>query len=329
MSTIQHIPEGLADIFAPKSGANYPNRPDWSPAKIKLMDPKDYPHITSLDNDNPNSFWYSYRPNPFNMPIEDEWDWYNLINTQRPDFTDTPFSAGKNVTILETGYTYTRTRGIAQPFSTRTLPEAFLRHGLTDELEIQFKWTGYLDNQVSSPAGRFQNFGTYDSYLGIKYELWQQKNWIPMTTTDIGALVPTGTNGMSGNSVQPHFNLTNGWGLRRWLYLKHQWGMDYLTQPGFTVEGLPAGGFGLVGSRESVDSFHSSISLMFQATKRVGGFNEWFCQYGHNQPTIHYYDTGLFFYFTPNIQLDGVFGTSIDSNSPNIMFCKFGFSTRW
>jgi hypothetical protein len=326
IKTLQHIPGGLAKIFADKPGANYPDRPLWSPAKIKLMDPKDYPHITSLDNDNPNSFWYSYRPNLFNQPIEDEWDWYNLINTQRSDFTDTPFSAGEDVTILETGYTYTRTRGVAQPFSTRTVPEAFLRHGLTDELEIQFKWTGYIDNQVSSPSGQFQNFGTYDSYLGIKYELWQQKNWIPMTTTDIGALVPTGTNGMSGNTVQPHFNITNGWGLRRWLYLKHQFGLDYLTQPSFTVEGIPAG---LVGSRQTVDSFHSSVSLMYQATKRVGGFNEWFCQYGHNQPTINYYDTGLFYYFTPNIQLDAVFGTSIASEHPSVMFCKFGFCTRW
>lgn len=336
MTTIESIVEGFEThperSFLSKGGASAHERPMWSPKNVKLIDPKDYPHIVSLDNDDPNSFFYTMRPNFFNMPIEDEWDWFNLINTDRPDFTDTPFAVGEGAVYLESGITNTRVNTPDGHSTLRSLPETLFRIGISNEFELRFKWLGYqMLNQEDPKTGDTASaFGGSDFDAGFKWVMFEQKDWFPMTTVVGGALLPTGTNGFSGNSVQPHFNIVQGWGIRRFIYLKHQFGLDYLTQPSFSVNG-PAGGMGpfLAATHPTVNSYHSSISCLYQATKRVGGFVEWFALYGSNQRTTNFADTGIFFYLTPTIQFDCVFGTSIAAEDNNTLFTKVGFSTRW
>lgn len=313
-------------------GANYPERPHWSPATIKLVDPRAYLRINDLDVDDPSSFFYTQRPNLFNQPVDDEWDWYNLINTDRPDFTDTPFTVGEGVSYLEAGVTNTRSNGPDSHLMQRSLPESLLRVGITDDFEVRLKWLGYQSVNVTDPQSgqSAAGFGGADTDVGFKWNMLQQRNWVPMTTLVAGALMPGGTRGFSGNKVQPHFNLVQGWGIRRYIYLKHQFGWDYLTQPSFGVD-APGGGAAptLAITHPSVDSFHSSVSCLYQATKRVGGFVEWFALYGHNQTTTHFADTGVFFYLTPTIQLDCVVGSSIATPDSETIFTKAGFSTRW
>ncbi len=335
LTSLDSIFDGFAehkDRGLNNTGASAGQRAFWSTINIPVTNPREYNHIHSLDNDDPNSFGYTQRPNLFNIQVPDEWDFANLINTDRSDFTDTPVSVGKGGTILETGFTYTRILAVDSHTEIRTLPETLLRVGITDEFELRFKTLGYsLINQYDRTTGQSGSiFGMNDLDLGFKYEIFQQKNWVPLTTLVTGVILPSGTNGVSGNSVQPHFNLVNGWAIRRYLFLKHQFGLDYLTQPSFSVAG-PGGSsspYTLVGHRSAVDSYHSSISCLYQATQRIGGFVEWFTTYGPNQPTINYADTGLFIYLTPTVQLDCVIGSSIAA-SDDILFTKMGFSTRW
>ena len=319
-------------LFANRPGASAHQRPMWGPSKLKIVDPKEVPRITSLDNDDPNSFFYTDRPNLFNIAVDDEWDWNNLINTDRSDFTDTPYTVGEGIAVLETGITNTRVNSPDGHATLRSLPESLLRAGVTNEFELRFKWLGYqMLNQEDVQTGATASaFGGSDFDLGFKWTMFQQKNWFPMTTLVGGALIPTGTNGFSGNSVQPHFNIVNGWEVRRYIYLKHQFGLDYLTQPEFSVTG-PSGGTGpvLTGTRSALDSYHSSISCLYQATKHTGGFVEWFALFGPNQQATNFCDTGVFFYLTPNIQLDGTVGSSIAAQDTNTLFTKIGFSTRW
>lgn len=338
MSPLGSIFEGFEEqegVFTNKPGANANERPLWGPAHFKVIDPDEFPMITSLRNEDPNSFWYSKRSNLFNIRVDDEWDWSNLINTDRSDFTDTPFTVGTGTTYLESGYTYTKVNSAGGDYSLRTLPETLLRHGVSEDFELRIKWIGYNMIDVKDPSSGIMasSSGTSDLDLGFKWQVFPQKNWFPKTTIVPGILVPTGTNGFSGNSVQPHFNIVNGWGIRRYIYLKHQFGMDYLTQPNFMVSGSVNGPMGPTGpflnaTHPTVDSFHNSISCLYQATKHVGGFVEWYILYG-NLPTTNYADTGFFFYLTPNVQLDTTFGSSIDSPSSTVLFVKGGFSTRW
>lgn len=336
MTTLSSIAEGFAThgerCFMSKGGANYPDRAMWSPINVKLVNPREYLRINSLDNDDPNSFAYTMRPNLFNIPVEDEWDWYNLINTDRPDFTDTPFSVGEGIVYLESGLTNTRASTPDNHLTLRSVPETLFRVGITNEFELRFKWLGYqmLNAENPTTGATASSFGGGDFDIGFKWVMFQQKNWFPMTTLVTGALLPTGTNGFSGNAVQPHFNIVNGWGIRRYIYLKHQIGMDNLTQPEFSVVGpIANAGPLLTASRPTVNSWHSSVSCLFQATKRIGGFVEWFAIYGQDQRPTNFTDMGIFFYLTPTIQFDCVFGTSIAAPDSETLFTKAGFSTRW
>ncbi len=336
LTSLESVFDGLQSArescFADKPGANAHERSMWGTITSHVYDPHDYPHITSLDNDDPSSFWYTFRPNIFNIQVPDEWDYFNLINTDRSDFTDTPVSVGKGVTYLETGVTYSRTLTSDTHTELRTLPETLLRYGITDEFELRLKSLGYsmIDQKDLQSGQSGSTFGVNDLDAGFKMELLQQKNWVPLTTFVGGVLLPSGTNCISGNSVQPHFNIVNGWGIRRYIFLKHQFGLDYLTQPNFSVAapGTSTGPYGLVGNRPTVDSFHSSVSCLYQAFKHLGGFVEWYAQYGHNQATTNFLDTGLFLYLTPNVQLDCVIGSSVGSPD-STLFTKAGFSTRW
>jgi hypothetical protein len=268
----------------------------------------------------------------FNFAVDDEWDWNNLINTDRSDFTDTPFTVGEGVSVLESGIINTRVHSPDAHSTVRSVPDLLLRTGITNEFELRFKWLGYqMLNQENPHTGVGDTaFGGGDFDLACKWNMFPQKNWFPMSTVVAGALLPMGTSGFSGNAVQPHFNFVQGWQLRRYLYLKHQFGYDYLTQPTFEITGPSQfSGQLLSANRSSLKSYHSSVSCLYQATKHIGGFVEWFVLYGPNQQTTNFCDSGIFFYLTPNIQLDATVGSSIAAAETNTLFTKFGFSTRW
>lgn len=304
---------------------------------IPIADPLEYPRIPLLDNDNPDSIWYTWRPNLFNVPVSDEWDFYNLINTDRPDFTDAPFSVGRGVTIIETGYTYRKATdteaNIAQ--GRRSLPEALVRYGLTDEFELRLKWNGYvLSNLEDHNTGiRTQLFGGDDIIAAFKWEIFQQRGISPLLTLVSGSTIPTGTNGISSNALQPFANFVAGWGIRRWLYLKMSTGIDWQKTSISTLFGggsEPTGPI-VVFLRDNINVYHGSVSLLYQALPRVGGFVELF-GFGQtggtdNRPS-YFFDTGLFLYATTNVQFDLRIGTRM-SDRIYETFAGGGLSIRY
>ncbi|HUY89179.1 MAG TPA: transporter [Pirellulales bacterium] len=320
----------------PNSGAfDAPDtwRPYWESPNIVVEEADEYPRPRSLEVDDPNSFWYTNRPNILNVPIPDEWDFYNIINTDRPDFTDAVYSVGKGVTYLETGYTFHKIDDGPTHISTRQLPESLLRYGLTNEFELRLKWNGYLmtDYKDYSQNIHLTQFGGEDLDAGFKWELIQQQGWRPMFTVVSGILIPTGTGGVSANAVQPHFNLLWGWGLRRWLYLKVQTGCDFLkvSNSPVSVVGSVVPGFEI--ERTSQASWHQSCCILTQWTKRVGAFHEWFLIQNTGSGDTraqNFLDMGTYLYLTPNIQFDARIGKRI-SNRVDDVFTGVGFSARW
>jgi hypothetical protein len=331
------VPPRANAIFSPPSpDSDVRYAPDGN-GWIVIAGPLEYPRVPAVDCDDPGSLFYSWRPNMAGIEVPDEWDFYNLINTDRPDFTDATFSVGRGVTILETGYTYRRATDPASQTeqSRRSLPEALIRYGLTDEFEVRLKWNGYVmsDLRDFSTGLRTQLFGTDDLVASIKYEVWQQNGALPMLTFLTGSTLPSGTNGISSNQMQPFANFVAGWGLRRWLYLKMSTGIDWQKT---SVSTLFGGGSEPVAPlvvflRDNINVYHFSSSLLYQALPRVGGFAEFFgfAQIGgaDNRPAI-YFDTGLFLYATTNVQFDVRYGLRL-SERVNELFTGAGFSVRY
>ncbi len=304
---------------------------------IVISDPWQYPRIPALDCDIPGSIFYTWRANLFDIDVPDEWDFYNLISTDRPDFTDATFSAGKGVTIIETGYTFRKAidHELNTEQSRRSIPEALVRYGLTDEFELRFKWNGYImsDLRDFNTGARTQLFGGDDLITAIKYEVWQQNGALPMLTFLTGSTLPSGTNGISSNQMQPFINFVAGWGLRRWLYLKLSTGIDWQKTSVSTLIGGGSEPFGpiVVFLRDNINVYHFSSSLLYQALPRVGGFAEFFgfAQTGgqDNRAAI-YFDTGLYLYATTSMQFDVRYGVRL-SDRVDELFAGAGFSTRY
>ena len=331
-----HSPEIAPLTAAPAGhGSGYPRQMPWGNGHIMIADPADFPRVKAFDVHSPGSLLDNMRPNLFGVPVTDEWDFYNLINTDRPDFTDATYSVGKGVTILETGYTYRKSEDSELNIDRRQLPEALLRVGVTDELELRFKYVGYVMTNINDQTTGLSTsaFGNDDLQVGIKYEVLQQDDWRPMVTFVGGTTIPSGTGGISAHQTQPFGNVVLGWGFRRWLYLKLSTGVDFVKTNDVTkvVEGsLQEGPLGL-NSADNITQWHQSASLLFQATKRVGGFVEWFSFFSNNSSdnrASNFVDTGLFIYLTPNIQADVRIGERI-SDRVNSVFTGAGLSLRF
>ena len=328
---VGHKQQGQTD----SNGGEFPRTPYFGVPNVVVTDPAEYPHPRSLECDDPNSFWYTMRPNIFNVPVEAEWDFYNIINTDRPDFTDAVYSVGKGVHILETGFTFTKINTFDEHISTRQLPESLLRYGLTNEFELRLKWAGYLMSDIHDPHSgpQMRAFGSEDIDTGFKWEILQQQGWRPMTTLVAGMTLPTGSPGTSANFVQPHFNLLFGWGFRRWLYLKQQIGCDFVHASSAQIITSLNGSSNptFITVRSPPNSWHESLSLLTQVTKRVGAFHEWFMisgTGGGDTRAQHFLDMGLYLYATPNVQFDVRVGRQL-SNQVNDFFTGAGFSGRW
>jgi hypothetical protein len=305
--------------------------------RVPLTDPSEDPHVPFLDCDDRDSFWYSGRANMIGQDVPDHWDFYNLINTDRPDFTDAPYTVGKGVTLLETGYTLRKaTDPINQAAQTRrSLPEALIRYGVTDEFELRLKWNGYVISELSNfqTGTHEQIFGTDDLIAAFKYEVWQQEGARPLFTVLSGSTLPSGTNGVSSNQLQPFVNGVVGWGLRRWLYLKMSAGIDWQKTSISTLIGGGSEPFGpvVLQLRDNEKIYHASVSCLFQISQRVGGFVEYFSLMPTNGTDNHpadFVDTGLFYYITPHVQLDARIGERVDGRVDEF-FTGAGFSTRW
>ena len=330
-------PPAFYQVAAPEHGSSssYPRRMPWGNGHILIADPAEFPRIKALDVHSPGSLWDNLRPNLFDVPVEDEWDFYNLVNTDRPDFTDATYSVGQGVTIIESGYTFRRNHSSDLHIDRRQLPETLVRVGLTDEFEIRLKWNGYVMTDITDVTTglRTSSFGGDDLQLGFKYEILQQDDWRPMVTFVGGTTVPSGTRGISADQMQPFGNVVLGWGFRRWLYLKASTGVDFVKSNDITrviAGSLQVGPVGL-GAADNSSQWHQSVSLLYQATQRVGGFVEWFSFFSNNSSdnrASHYIDTGLYIYLTPNTQLDVRIGERL-SDRVDSLFTGAGFSVRF
>jgi hypothetical protein len=273
--------------------------------------------------------WESLRPNLLGIEVPPEWDFYDIIATDRPDFTDSPFTVGKNVWIVESGFTYRKINEEETRIGRRTLPETLFRYGITDELELRVRWFGYNMFDITDvPHGtKVRYYGTDDTEVGFKYEICQQYTWMPMLCFLGTAFVPTGTHDLSGDAVQPRLNLVGGWGINRWLYLKMSGGLDFMSRPAFSVTPTRT----LDISLDRYNEYHLSSALLYQVAKHWGGYSEWFVLMrdgSENDMPDHFANTGIYLYTTPNVQFDWRIGYRI-SERIDEMYTGVGFSVRW
>jgi hypothetical protein len=88
------------------------------------------------------------------------------INTERPSFSSSPLALPTGYWQIEAGYQYTRNLG-SNSSKDHSLPNALLRFGFHERLELQLNWSGYT--RMTSDGAKSKGFK--DASLGVKWQV--------------------------------------------------------------------------------------------------------------------------------------------------------------
>lgn len=303
----------------------------WLPP-ARAQDPQPpkptYRHITSTDVADPTSFWYTERPSLFGRHVEEGWDPFQLINTDRPDYADCATVVGRGVVQLETGFLHTRRNDNVTRVTNEQWADTALRVGVSDTFELRFKWKGYLTEEIKDVGSGVNGIerGLADPALGFKVQAFQQDNWLPLQTLVTRISVPVGSDNLTSERPEFGFAYIYSWQIRRWWYIRGSTSLDWLSQPSFALRfplGVPSDPVEVDISRDRYMEFGQAISNYVQLTQHIGMFQEWFMlsRHGSKIPLVeHYHDYGFYFYLTPNLQIDTRLGWRLGDEHDSLFY---------
>lgn len=238
------------------------------------------------------------------------------LESDRPDFTDSPATVGRGRVQIESGYQFTSGIGGDRTHSAHDLPELLIRYGLAERLELRVAWNpGFVfDRQFDPVAGRtvIDNGGT-DMELGFKYALTKQDEWRPETGLVTSITAPTGDALKTSGQVDTFVNYLYNWKLNKKVTL--------------------SGSTGGLWTAESGDHFFrlsQSLELGYDVTDKLHVFNEWYAFFrdgaADDRPQ-QYDDAGIQYLITPNCQLDWRAGVGLNNVSDRF-FTGCGITVR-
>jgi hypothetical protein len=216
------------------------------------------------------------------------------LASDRPDFTESSTTVGCGLVQIESGYTFTLDESAGRRTVNHSFPEALARIGLfADWFEARIAYN-YGINDVSLvgvPDELDAPDGSDDLYLGIKLALTPQEHALPEMALVPQMTVPSGSRGVTAGEVMPGVNWLYGWDVLEWL---------------------DAGGSTQINRARDDDGnffgeFAQSLTTGFHLSERWGAYAEWYmlAPIGHTRErTQQYFDGGLTFDVTDNLQLD-------------------------
>jgi hypothetical protein len=242
----------------------------------------------------------------------------NPIKTDRPTFTPSSSTVGRNVIQLETGYTFTHDRAQGVTVDSHSYPEASLRFGiLADWLEGRIGQNFASTNMVG-PSSSASHTGAADLLLGVKVGLAKQQECLPETAVILQMSVPTGSPFLTQKEVLPGIIAIFGWDV-----VKNR----------LSVSGSLSANRALDGADHFYTLLAESLVLNWSLTKQLGVFTECYALTPSGaidsatgpQP---FFDTGMTFQVTPNLQLDGRAGLGLNHHADEF-FAGLGLSVRY
>jgi hypothetical protein len=242
----------------------------------------------------------------------------NSIKTDRPTFTPSSSTVGKNVIQLETGYTFTHDRAQGVTVDSHTYPEANLRFGiLSDWLEGRIG-QNFASTNTAGPSSRASQTGATDLLLGVKLGLAKQQECLPETAVIVQMSLPTGSPFLNQKEVLPGIIAIFGW--------------DVIKNC-LSASGSLSANRALDGAEHFYILFAQSLVLNWSLTKKLDVFAEGYAltPSGAIDPATGprpFFDTGMTWKVTPNLQLDGRAGLGLNHHADEF-FAGLGLSVRY
>jgi hypothetical protein len=244
------------------------------------------------------------------------------LQTDRPDFTETPSTVPYGRMQLEGGYTFAYDDEDGHRVSEQTVPEFLLRVGLVEGFELRVGWEGASLTedlfQEENDAGRMINRevhddGASDMSVGFKVRLIEQRGLVPDLSVIPELGLPTGKQTKTAGDVEPAV---------KWL-----WSYELTERLSLS------GNVNLAVLNSEQGQFFqtsASLSLGFQIADWLGSYIEYFGFYPAFKDTesANYIDGGFTFPITNNLQFDVRAGFGLNKEADDL-FAGAGFAIRW
>jgi opacity protein-like surface antigen len=229
------------------------------------------------------------------------------LDTDRPDFTESPVTVTRGRTQIETGYTYTQTGD----FEEHAIGELLVRIGWTEVVELRVGFNSRI--LVDGPGVDIS--GNEDVSLGCKIRLSDPLptgSRLPQVAVLLATTVPTGSDGLSVSDPQPSAVVALAWDRSERTTIGGNVGYARLGETGAR--------FGEISA---------SLSLNHDLSHRLGGYVEVYAlarQEGRGDD--QFVNAGLTWALSEDSQLDFRAGTGFASDSADF-FVGAGAALRF
>jgi len=258
-----------------------------------------------------------YQPYDYERPTLFQWrngevsgdssdsDEPDVINADRPDFTNAPVTVGKGTQQLELGYTYSWAASAEPLIASHSYPEALLRLGMIgDWFELRVQWDYGHVTQASNGVVRHQE-GAQDLYLGTKIALTPQTGILPATAVMPQITVPTGAEAFTAGRVMPGLALLYAWDITDWLSLGGSTQVNQFTD---------------AQTGSDYAQWAQSFSFGYGLSETTNAFTEWYViapAGADTNRTMHYLDGGFSHRLSDDLQIDIRIGKGVSEAAAN------------
>lgn len=244
------------------------------------------------------------------------------IVTDRPDFTESTDAVPRGHVQFEGGYTFTLDREHSDRTRNHTVPEALLRIGVLEDLELRLGWEGYsftdslFDDRTRGGRRTSRedwSQGATDITVGMKYKLFEQQGWRPHVGVIAQVSAPSGSTELTSGDVDPEV---------KWLWaydLADRWGL--------------AGNLNLAAPTDEEGRFAqtaASVSASYSWTERLGSYVEYYGFYpnARHADCAHTLNGGVTFLVHDDFQIDLRVGAGLNEEADDFLV-GVGFGYRW
>ncbi len=223
--------------------------------------------------------------------------------TDRPDATESSSVVEPGYIQAELGWLYTKEGDL----KAHHIPQTLFRIGVLERVELRLGWSGY-QNTISGDGA--SNWGDFE--LGAKVYLVEERRVRPEIALMGGVSIPSGSDGVSRNEIDPSFRFAFSHTLSEIFSLGYNLGAEWATED---------------DSTES--SFVYTAALGMGLSEKLGSYIEFFGDIGMSASGVaHSFDGGFTYLLRENLQLDLFAGVGLSDDAED-WFTGSGVSFRF
>lgn len=238
-------------------------------------------------------------------------DTFDTIVTDRPDATEASSTVGKGVLQFETGGLYESFEENNVKSENYTYNTMLMRYGILDNVELRLGWN-FIEGITSINGNKLDNVmsGLSPLLLGLKLDIAKENGIMPEIAL-IGHIFPVFS---ASADYRPEFT-----------------GMDFRLSLSHTLSEKSSLGYN-IGAQWGDDSLEAAaiytLAYGYSITNKFGAYAELYGDLPEDSSANHYWDAGLTYLASNDLQFDVYFGTSITQGQDLLLGLGLSYRIR-